>query len=797
MRHRWTGFLACLLTAGAAFAASGGGGAPSELKTFDYYSEAGETHLVFGASNPFFYTLYKSAPDTLTMEFPGLDASAFAKSAVQTGEVRAFQMEIKDGGSAQAKTKVTIGMAPGTTYSHWMQGTNLYVDLFGQAVSSETETATESEALAVAENEKAAAQTPAEIQQEEIPVPVETPVAAAKPAAPSVPIAPARRITGVRFEGGRVVIQGDGALMPAETFTLSSPERIVVDIKGVTAATKVLPVSGHELLQQVRLGQFRTTPDKVARVVLDLRRQDKFELRRQGDALEVYLGAAAPPPQTAAAETSMGNSQTPVSPAQIAEVAAAPAPTPAMPATAPKVETVKPQAEEIASLGGEAEAQWLGLDVTHFESAPGANAPSATQQYFENSTIAGEVKYTGAPISLDLKEADLKDVFRLFHELSGWNFVLDKSVGGRISIVLKDVPWDQALDIILKNEGLGKVFEGNVIFIAPNSKLTKEQADRRKLKDEQELADDPITVMRRLSYAKAQELTALVKAGKMLSKKGQMFQDKRTNTVFIQDVPQRVEVIDRLIEVLDVSTPQVEIEARIVETTKDYAKGLGIQWGTQIRADQQHGTATGWDFPNRVGVDYNVILPAGGAFSVLDMSLGNVLDSFTLDIQLTALERNGKGKILSSPRVVTLNNEKASIESGVQVPYVTTTDLQVNVQFQSATLKLDVTPQITNDETVILDVSVDKSEPGAPVTAAGVNIPSIITRKAKTNVLVRDGGTLVIGGVFQVSDSNSMQYVPKLGKIPGLGWLFRSKSITTRNDELLIFITPRIQRTQI
>jgi type IV pilus assembly protein PilQ len=412
---------------------------------------------------------------------------------------------------------------------------------------------------------------------------------------------------------------------------------------------------------------------------------------------------------------------------------------------------------------------------------------------FKAATIGGELEYRGEPITLDLKDADIKDIFRLFHDMTGLNFVLDKSVSGKITIILRDVPWDQCLDIILKNEGHGKVLDRNVVFIAPLGRLAQEEANRRKLKEEQELAADSVTRMKRLSYAKSSEIKQIVSEGKLLSKKGRIFDDKRTNTLFIQDIPDRVELIERLIETLDVATPQVEIEARIVETTKDYVKAMGVQWSSGVRADQAHGTATNLEFPHRIQGDYAVVLPVAGGFSFLDLSLGNILNTFTLDVQLAAMERDGRGKVLSAPRIVTMNNQQATIESGTQIPYLTTTDLQVNVQFQQAMLKLDVTPQITADNTVIMDIKVNKIEPGPD---PGTGLPPLITRRAKTIVLVRDGGTAVIGGVFQVSKNINISKVPGFHKIPILGWFFRSKSREVRNNELLIFITPRIQKIQ-
>lgn len=410
---------------------------------------------------------------------------------------------------------------------------------------------------------------------------------------------------------------------------------------------------------------------------------------------------------------------------------------------------------------------------------------------FESRRIlTDDVQYTGKRISLNLVDADIKQVFRLFHELSGINFVLDPGVTGRVTIVLDQVPWDQALDIILKNNGLDKVLENNVLRIATTQKLAQEAAARKQLKDAKELEVEPITLTRTLSYAKATEVERVIREGGVLSQRGRVIVDERTNTLIISDVPKKVEPLDQLISTLDAETPQVMIEARIVETSRDFTQNLGINWGFTGTADNSTGTGTGLDFPANASVDYSLNLPGDEQRSSLGFSFGNIIDSFTLDMTLYALESEGEGRILSSPRIATQNNERAEIEQGVRIPVVNTTATEIDVEFVSASLRLMVTPQITAEGTIILDVEVENNSPDFNNAAA--DIPAIATQRAQTKVLISDGGTTVIGGIFTVNEGRAEDGVPWFRKLPVFGWLFKTRQVNVQNRELLIFITPKI-----
>ncbi len=399
-------------------------------------------------------------------------------------------------------------------------------------------------------------------------------------------------------------------------------------------------------------------------------------------------------------------------------------------------------------------------------------------------------KYRGQRISLNLVDADIKQVFGVFHDISGLNFVLDPAVSGAVTIVVDNVPWDQALDLILKSNGLDMVLEGNVVRIAPVSKLAQEAAARKALNEARELEDPPVTITRTLSYAKAKEIERVIRDA-ILSPKGRVIVDERTNTLIIRDVPQRIRAVDKLLTTLDAETPQVMIEARIVEVSRDFVHDLGIRWGMSAVADPSLGTQTGMQFPHRARMDYDLNLPGkfAGA-NALGFSFGNVLDSFTLDLTLDALETEGYARRLSSPKIATQNNETAEIEQGVRIPIVTTTATEIDVQFVSMSLVLRCTPQITAEGTVILDVEVENNSPDFVNTVG--DIPAINTQQAKTKLMVNDGATTVIGGIFSVNEGRSEMGVPWLRHLPVVGWMFRSRNRTQTNRELLIFITPRI-----
>jgi type IV pilus assembly protein PilQ len=421
---------------------------------------------------------------------------------------------------------------------------------------------------------------------------------------------------------------------------------------------------------------------------------------------------------------------------------------------------------------------------------PETAAPPASS-YQPRTISESQGQFTGEPISLDLKDADIKDVFRTISQLTQLNIVVDPEVRGTVTVQLEDVPWDQALDLILKQNGLGYVLENNIMRIATTQKLQAEQADRARLAEARQAAEPTRTVIKKLSYARAGEILPSLKS--VMSKRGDIVVDGRTNTLIIREIPTYLPAVMQLIENLDTATPQVMIESRIVETTKSLGRNLGINWGTSGVADVAHGNTTNLVFPNNFTSAFNVGLQNGP--TVASVRLGNILNTFSLDVALTAAENQGLLKIISSPKVAALTNTSASIQSGVQIPVQTTVNNTTTVIYVDATLKLTVTPQITNEGTILLDVNVSKREPAVALNLSlGQNVP-LTVREYRGQILVRDGGTTVIGGIFQINDQDQNNMIPGLWKIPIFGNLFRNKTRTEKHDELLIFITPRILRS--
>ncbi len=449
------------------------------------------------------------------------------------------------------------------------------------------------------------------------------------------------------------------------------------------------------------------------------------------------------------------------------------------------------------------EALTTAEEMDQVDPAPAADQ-QATYAFVTRTIEGGEQQYTGEKIGLiDIKDIDIKDLLRYISEFAGLNLIVDESVTGTATYRFKDIPWDQALDIILKDKGLGSELQNGVLRVATNDKFRIEEETRRKLKEEKELAVPTQTITKPLSYAKVKSIEKIIEDS--LSQRGKLMTDERTNTLIITDIPDKIPGIIELVETLDRATKQVLIEARVVETKSTFQKEIGIQWGFNGMYDSSMGTQTGMSFPNSIvfggAVDpttgvvggtsgYAVNMPAVNATSAFGLHLGNVLGSFSLDMVLSAMENDGLGRILSRPKVVTQNNKTAQIESGAKIPIQTVQNNTVTVRYINASLLLEVTPQITAEGTIIMDVVVKKEEPDWTRVIDGN--PTITTRNASTQVLVRNGGTTVIGGIFQVNDQSQTDRVPGLSRIPLLGWLFKHELQSTENNELLIFITPKI-----
>ena len=433
-------------------------------------------------------------------------------------------------------------------------------------------------------------------------------------------------------------------------------------------------------------------------------------------------------------------------------------------------------------------------------------------------------QYTGERLTLNFQDIDVRPLLQLLADTSGQNIVVSDSVRGRVTLRLQNVPWDQALDIVLKTKGLDMRRKGNVIMVAPQAELAaQEKAELEAMKDIRELA--PLrTEFLTVNYAKASEIARLVKSaggGSLLSSRGNVTVDERTNTLLVQDTADNLTAVRNMVTTLDIPVRQVLIESRIVIVSDDFSRDLGVRLGfTRVSDDirdlfaisgsaQSTDTimgsaldnlaATGQPFPvqvpfgnfDRYNVNMPVANPAGRiALSILDF------DDFLIDLELSAAQNEGRGEIKSTPRVITANQREAIIEQGVEIPYQESASSgATTTQFKKAVLSLKVTPQITPDDRVILDLTVTKDSVGQLVpSATGGFVPSIDTRNIQTQVLVRDGQTVVLGGIMETERRDNVRKVPGLGDVPIVGNLFKSRNKINNRDELLIFVTPKILR---
>jgi type IV pilus assembly protein PilQ len=411
--------------------------------------------------------------------------------------------------------------------------------------------------------------------------------------------------------------------------------------------------------------------------------------------------------------------------------------------------------------------------------------PKAIKPYMKSSK-----QYGGQKIALDFYDTDIKNVFRILMQISGNNFAVDKDVTGKVTLNLDNpVPWDQVLDLILKMNGLGQVTEGNIIRIAKQETLTREEDQlrakfeaRQKAQQQVKALEPLVTEYIAVSYSNAKS-DILPHLEKIITKdRGSLSVDERTNQVIITDTPDKIAKARQIVQQIDKVTPQVIIEARIVETTTNFSRELGTEWGVSGNsASSSLGGDLGWDMAMNLPVD--AVGTIGVNFSRL---IGSTL---ALDAQLQAMESLEQGKIVSSPRVVTLDNKKAMIKQGYEFPYSTTDDDgDVNIEFKDIDLKLEVTPHITSDNRISLNVHITKND----IFVLTEEAPALTTKEAETELLVNDGDTFVIGGIIKSNTNITDSGVPGLMKIPLLRWLFKNEQKSTSKDELLIFITPRI-----
>ncbi|MBV9068396.1 MAG: type IV pilus secretin PilQ [Acidobacteria bacterium] len=809
------------------------------------------------------YTSYSPMPDLFVIDLTGAskDAALAIPSTVPPSVGSVSVDEVTEMGSRL--TRVSVHLNQAGTIDASAEGNSIVINLpavtapaVAEVVPPAPKSADPAPVVTAPVELLHADPVPVHVEPEPVKNEPAAPVAEAPVVTESLPANKATTLKKIETNGAgsaievRLATDGDVAY---NAFKLEKPSRIVIDLTGVNdkLAKNIINVS-DPVVKRIRVSQFKSAPEAVTRVVLDVDEKASYHVTKSGDALNISFGAS---PAVIAAPVTM---PAPAPKKEEPLVAAAPViKTPApkkdepLVAVAPVIKTPAPPVKTAAATDIPSQvptiadnAMWKMPEqrkpATSVINAPQTQTPPASKkrrgtakaaavtqadppavdpvpagenvftdpapqpQPSTSSTgtmlsaaaggrtlSAGEKVYTGEPLSLNLKDADIKDVLRTFAQLTGLNIAIDPTVTGSVTVDFVDVPWDQALEVILRQNSLAYVLEGNVMRVGTAARLSEEAESNRRLSEQERLNVALSTVGFKLSYARANDVASLLR--EMASPRARIIVDQRTNQLIISEIPGYLGTMRNLIDSVDVPTRQVVIEARIVETTKLFIQQYGFNWGFHGSMDPSLGTGTGLVFPNRIDT-------VGGPFTfglgnpVLSFSLQNVLGTFTLDLALLAAETEGIARVISAPRVMTQDNTPAEIQSGFQIPYQTRVNFTTTVAYVDATLRLSVTPQITESGTVIMDIQVQKNEPATGLNIEGGSGTPLSTRRAQTRLMVRDGGTSVIAGIYQVKENNSQSRLPFVHQIPILGTLFRRRDYNSEHDELLIFITPRIVR---
>jgi len=622
------------------------------------------------------------------------------------------------------------------------------------------------------------------------------------PLAPEPAKLPSAMITAITFDtrADRSIVsfQTAGALPQVQVKQQQNPYRLALDIKPAqlspTQEKALIVHDPDSIVSHIEAVPLADAQEEAVKVVVYVRTAVSFDVHQDNDAIRLALQPSSPSPAAARAPATLQ------SPTAATLPPLSPAPRPVAPAaafvaaTAPRLAQISP----IVRRGA----------VPAAVPSPSAESSAPVSQN-EGLPVGGSITeqqaFTGEKISLDFQDADINDILRLIAEVGKVNIIAGGDVQGKITTRMTDVPWDQALDVILKINGLAQERSGNIVRVAPLEKFTNERQERLKAQITEVQAEPLVTRIVPANYAAAKDLRPNLE--KLLSRRGTIIIDARTNTMILTDTPASLDAVLALIEKLDRPTPQVMIEARIVESSRTFLRELGIQLGlaySQItdrtfpnRIDVRGGvpaTNTGGLAPPATPANFLLDLPAavalgqGGAIGFSLASIGGTV----LDAQLSALESSGRGKIISSPKIATLDNTEAQIQSGRKIPVATVSAEGTRTEFVDANITLKVTPHVTPNEFIGMKITATKNE--ADFTQQVNGIPTITTREANTDMLVKDGDTVVIGGLYRRTIQSSRSGVPGLSNIPVIGWLFRKERQQDDSDELLIFLTPRIIR---
>ncbi len=451
----------------------------------------------------------------------------------------------------------------------------------------------------------------------------------------------------------------------------------------------------------------------------------------------------------------------------------------------------------------QARVQFALQDNISFSHQKTNNSLTINIEKRSNNQVAEQSNdFSGEPISLDFQDVPVRQVLQIIAQVNGFNLVTTDTVTGNVTISLSGVPWDQALDMILKIKGLDKRLEGNILLIAPTEELTARETQQ--LQSKQQVAElaPLVSTNVQINYAKAQELAEILKGDEnsILTPRGSVAVDERTNTLLLRDTQASIDEAKTLVKALDIPIKQVLIESRMVTVRDNASEALGVQWGVSntINNGAVSGSLNGADTLSggqvpSISDRLNVALPVANPAGRIGVQIARLLDGTIIDMELSALESENKGEVIASPRITVANQHEAYIEQGTEIPYVEATSSgATSVEFKKAVLSLKVTPHITPDNRIILDLVVTQDTRGDTVSTSTGDAVAIDTQEISTQVLVENGETIVLGGIFQQSSSNDIRKVPLLGDLPVVGNLFKNSSEILEKRELLIFVTPKI-----
>jgi len=576
----------------------------------------------------------------------------------------------------------------------------------------------------------------------------------------------------------RVIISGDGRL--AHEVVRLDERRLMIDIPGVASAVHKPVISvNHQILKQVRLGYHA---DRV-RVVLDLTGAATYSVESQGASLIVTLREGAGTDIGANVGSYRSETAKDIRPGN--------------PMLLPIQADVSFPVAYRAMAAVQRSSTKFHVRPVQMTSDPDSSEKNTPKE----DLVVGETRYVGRRISLDFQQADISNVLRLIAEVSGFNMVVGEGVKSKVTMKLVSVPWDQALDMILKMNGLGKIRQSNILWIDTLANIAKQQNEEAQAKDAKVKAEELVDRVFYIRNLQAQELMTSLR--QYLSPRGLMQMSVGSNALIVRDTESKIGVMKQLVDGLDLEVPQVQIEARIVQADTTYSRSLGVQWGIQ-NVNQLGSNAVANFRTGNTGAfggqtsNFLVNLPAtvGGLVATpgVGFTIGKT-DGALLDVRLSAGELLGLSKVIAAPKVTTLDKREAKISQGESIPFQTTSLQGTQTTFVDANLELNVTPQITSRDPkevgkqIMMKVRATRNAVGARSNPAG---PSIDRREANTQVLIRDGETMVIGGVFIDTQSNSVTGIPYLSRVPVLGWLFKQKTEAVAKQELLIFLTPSI-----